>query len=102
MDTWVWIVIAVAAVILVGAVIAARTGRQRRVESKREEAGVLRDRAAVREQKAERAEADAEREAREARRRQELAEQRAEEARRERDAAQTTAARADDVDPDAR
>jgi hypothetical protein len=100
MDTWVWVVLIVAGVILVAALVAASRGRGKRVDAKRAEAGVLRDRAGVREEQAKRAEEEAEREAREARRRQELAEQRAEEARHERDAARTTATRADEVDPD--
>lgn len=103
MDTWLWIVLVVIAIgILAAVVVGATRGRERRLEAKRGEANVLRDRAAVRGEQAHRGEQEAEAEAREAQRRQQLSEESAEEARREREAAQETAARADEVDPDVR
>jgi hypothetical protein len=87
MDTSAWIILAVVvALVVVGAAFALTRGRSRRVESRREEAGVLRERAQVRAAQAERNEA--------------VAEEKALEARREREAAEATARRADDVDPD--
>ena len=102
MDTWVWILVIVAAIVVDRRARGSRRGRARKVESRRSEAGVLRDRASVREEQASRAEQEAQSEAEEARRRQVLADQRADEARREREAAQATAQRADEVDPDVR
>ena len=87
MDTWVWIVIIAAAVIVVLLLLwAATRGRQRRLETKRLEAGELRQEAELR--------------ARRADERQALAEEQAEAARRERVEAESRLERADQVDPD--
>ena len=86
METWVWILLVVAAIVLIGVIYGATRGRERRLEAKREEAGTLRERSRMR--------------ADEAHRREEFAEEQAREARREREAAETTAQRADELDPD--
>lgn len=87
MDTTAWIILAVvAAIVVVGVVLALTRGRQRQLDSRREEAGVLRERAHVR--------------ADQARREEEIAEEKARRAQRERDAAEATARQADEVDPD--
>jgi F0F1-type ATP synthase membrane subunit b/b' len=87
MDTWVWIVIAVVlALVVLGALLVVPRMRERGLEEKRTEASALRDRARMRAEKAEQREA--------------LAEEQAQEARREREAADATAQRADEVDPD--
>jgi F0F1-type ATP synthase membrane subunit b/b' len=93
MDSWVWIVLAVVAVLVVGAAFAATQGRQRRLESRREEASTLRDRAEMRSEQAQERAAAAEQRQREA-------DAHAEEARREREAAEAAARRADELDPD--
>jgi FtsZ-interacting cell division protein ZipA len=85
-DTWVWILLVVAAIVLIGAIYAGTRGRERRLEARREEAGTLRERSRMR--------------ADEAHRREQLAEEQAREAKREREAAETTAQRADELDPD--
>jgi flagellar biosynthesis/type III secretory pathway M-ring protein FliF/YscJ len=87
MDTTAWIILAVvAAIVIVGVAFALTRGRERRLETRREEAGVLRERAHVRAEQAQQHEA--------------VAEEKAREARREREAAEATAQRADEVDPD--
>jgi flagellar biosynthesis/type III secretory pathway M-ring protein FliF/YscJ len=94
MDAWVWIVLAVIAVLVIaGIVFAATRGRQRRLESRREEASALRDRAEMRTEQAEQRAAAAEQRRREA-------DAHAEEAKREREAADAAARRADELDPD--
>jgi FtsZ-interacting cell division protein ZipA len=86
-DTTAWIILAVvAAIVLVGLLFALTRGQRQRVESRREEAGVLRERAQVRAAQAERHEA--------------VAEEKAREARREREAAEATARQAAEIDPD--
>ena len=88
MDTWIWIVIAVVlALVVLGALFVVPRWRERSLEQKRTEASALRDRARVRVEKAEQREA--------------LAQEQAQEARRHREAAEATAQRADEVDPDA-
>jgi len=87
MDAWVWIVIAVAAVVVIGVLIlSARKARQRRLESKRGEARELRTQAQVTAERAEHRAATAD----------ELAER----ARVERGEAEAAARRANEVDPD--
>jgi len=87
MDTWVWILIAVvAALVVLGALFVVPRWRARSLEQKRTEASSLRDRARIRAEKAEQREA--------------LAEEQAQEARRHREAAEATAQRADEIDPD--
>ena len=87
MATWVWIVIAAAALIVLGlVVIGAWKGRERRLESKRTEAQGLRR--------------QAEQQSRRAQERGALAEELAERSRGERQEAQVAARRADEVDPD--
>jgi FtsZ-interacting cell division protein ZipA len=87
MDTWVWIVIAVAALVVLGLVlVGALKARERRLEGKRSEAVELRRQA---EMKTERAENRAS-----------VADELAERARVERKEAAVAARRADDVDPD--
>jgi FtsZ-interacting cell division protein ZipA len=87
MDTWVWIVIAVVVgLVILGALFVLPRWRERSLEQKRTEAATLRDRARVRVEKAEQREA--------------LAEEQAREARQHREAAEATAQRADEVDPD--
>jgi flagellar biosynthesis/type III secretory pathway M-ring protein FliF/YscJ len=87
MDAWVWIVIAVAAVLLVGLVIfAGRRARDRQIESKRVEAQELRQEAETRARRAEEREL--------------VAQEQAEQARRERSSAEEAAERARRVDPD--
>lgn len=87
METWVWIVIAVAAVILVGLLIlAARRAQQGRLENKRGEARELRQQAEATEQRAEHRAATAD----------ELAER----AQTERREAEVAARRANEIDPD--
>jgi FtsZ-interacting cell division protein ZipA len=87
MDTWVWILIAVGAVIIVGLVIlAARKGRERRLESKRHEALELRREAQATEQRAEQ--------------RASVADELAERSQLERRQARAEAQRANEVDPD--
>ncbi len=87
MDVWVWIVIAVAAVLLVGLVIfAGRRARDRRIENKRVEARELRQEAEMRGRRAEEREL--------------VAQEQAEQAQRERRGAEEAAERARRVDPD--
>ena len=87
MDVWVWIVIAVAAVLLVGLVIfAGRRARDRRIENKRVEARELRQEAEMRGRSAEEREL--------------VAQEQAEQAQRERRGAEEAAERARRVDPD--
>ena len=87
MDTWLIIVIIVVAIVVIGVLAwAATRGRQRRLESKRVEAGELRQEAQSRAQRADE--------------RQALAEEQAEQARRERVEAESRLERADEVDPD--
>jgi flagellar biosynthesis/type III secretory pathway M-ring protein FliF/YscJ len=87
MDVWIWIVIAVAAVIVLGLIVfAMRRARERRLEAKRQEAFELRQQA---ESKVLRAE-----------HRTSVADELAERARKERREADLVAQRADEVDPD--
>jgi Flp pilus assembly protein TadB len=87
MDVWVWIVIAVAAVLLIGLVVfAGPRARDRRVENKRVEAQELRQEAKMRARRAEEREL--------------VAQEQAEQARRERSGAEEAAERARRVDPD--
>jgi HAMP domain-containing protein len=87
MDTWVWIVIAIGAVLLVFIlVLAARRANERRIETKRVEARELRHEAKARSTRAEEREA--------------LAEEQAEQARQERMRAEEVSQRASRVDPD--
>lgn len=87
MATWVWIVIAVAALIVVGIVaVGAWKGRERRLESKRTEAQGLRR--------------QAEQQSRRAQERSALADELADRAQGERQEAQVAGRRADEVDPD--
>jgi FtsZ-interacting cell division protein ZipA len=87
MATWVWILIAVGAAIVLGIVLyGAWKGRERRLESKRTEAQGLRR--------------QAEQQSRRAEERSALADELAERARGERREAQVAARRADEVDPD--
>ena len=86
-STWLWVVLAIAAIVVVAVVLLGATkGRQRRVEKKREEAAELRQEAQERVSGAGRREA--------------VAQQEAERARREREAAEEAARRADEIDPD--
>jgi FtsZ-interacting cell division protein ZipA len=86
-DTWVWIVIAVGAVIVLGLVLlAARRAREERLERKRSEALELRKQAEAKTQRAEH--------------RASTADELAERARVERQEAEVAARRADEVDPD--
>jgi flagellar biosynthesis/type III secretory pathway M-ring protein FliF/YscJ len=88
MDTWVWIVIAVGAVIVVGLLLlGAVRARERRLEAKRGEAWELRQQAEAKAQRAEH--------------RASVADELAEGARAERREAEVAARRADEVDPDA-
>jgi flagellar biosynthesis/type III secretory pathway M-ring protein FliF/YscJ len=87
MATWIWIVIAVGAVILLLALVfGARRGRERRIVQKREKAGELRQEAQERVQRAEE--------------RERIAEEHAQQARDEREQAAEVGARADKLDPD--
>jgi flagellar biosynthesis/type III secretory pathway M-ring protein FliF/YscJ len=87
MDTWLIVVIVIVAVVVLALLAwAATRGRERRIESKRAEAGELRQEAQSRAQRADE--------------RQALAEEQAEQARRERLEAESRLERADDVDPD--
>jgi hypothetical protein len=87
MDTWVWIVIAIGAVLLVLIlVLAARRANERRIATKRVEAGELRQQAESRSRRADE--------------RQAIAQEQAEEARLERLRAEEAAQRASRVDPD--
>ena len=87
MAWWVIALIVIGAVVLVALlVLAGRRGRERQLESKRSEATELRQEAGVRARRAEERAA--------------LAEEQAERARQERAAADATARRADEVDPD--
>jgi uncharacterized protein HemX len=90
METWMWIVIAVVAVLVVAGVaflVVQRSG-ERKVEQKREEAEGLRHEAEERRAQAGRREATAEQEARRAER--------------ERAASEDALSRADEIDPDVR
>lgn len=87
MDTWLIIlIIVVGGLVLAGLAWAATRGRERRVESKRVEAGELRQEAQVRTQRADEREG--------------IAQEQAEQARRERLEAESELERADKVDPD--
>ena len=87
MDTWVWSVIAGAAVAAIALIVfAAKRARERRLESKRDEALELRRQAEAQTQRAEH--------------RASVADGLAERARVERQEAQVAARRADEVDPD--
>ena len=89
MPTWVWILIAVAAVVIVVLAFlpALRKGRERRLEKKRTESHELRQEAEQRLSRAGEQEA--------------LGQQQIERARRERAAAEDAVVRAEDLDPDA-
>jgi F0F1-type ATP synthase membrane subunit b/b' len=93
MDAWVWVLIVAAVIFVVLAAVAVTRGRQRKLDTKRGEAGALRERAEMRSAQAERREAAAEEQTRQA-------ERWMQEAQHEREVAQATAQRADDVDPD--
>jgi Flp pilus assembly protein TadB len=87
MDTGVWIVIAAAAVLIIGLILwSARRARERKLEEQRNEARELRSQAEAKTQRAER--------------RASVADKLADRARVERQAAQVAARRADEVDPD--
>lgn len=102
MDTWMIIVIAIVAVLVVAIAIplAARSSRHRKVEELREEAGRGRDEAQRRHADADRKEADAERHAAKAKVEAALAESEALEARQARSDATNHERLADHVDPD--
>jgi Sec-independent protein translocase protein TatA len=89
MPTWIWILIAVAAVVILALLIlpALRKSRERRLEKKRGEARELRQEAEQRLSRAGEQEA--------------LGQQQIERARRERSAAENAVVHAEDVDPDA-
>ena len=87
MATWIWIVIAVgAAIILLALVFGARRGRERRIVQRREKAGELRQESDRRMQRAEE--------------RERIAEEHAQQAREERRHADAVGSRADELDPD--
>ena len=87
MDWWIWLLIILGALIVVGIiVVGGRRAQTQRVEARREEAAGLRQ--------------DAQLQARRADERHSLAEEQAERARREREEAEARLERADDVDPD--
>jgi hypothetical protein len=87
MATWIWIVIGVAAVVVLLAVLfGARRARERRVVQRREKAHELREEAEDRNRRAEE--------------RERIAEEHAEQARRERQQAAEVGAHADKLDPD--
>jgi uncharacterized protein HemX len=87
MDTWIIVLIVIAAIVVIGVfVFAGRRAQERRLEGKREEAQELRS--------------DASEQAQRAEERQQLAEEQAERARRERAEAEERARRADELDPD--
>jgi flagellar biosynthesis/type III secretory pathway M-ring protein FliF/YscJ len=87
MSTWTWIVIAVAALIVLAIVLwGVQKGRERRLESKREEASNLRQQAETKAQRAEH--------------RSSVADELSQRATVEREEAQVAARRADEVDPD--
>jgi Flp pilus assembly protein TadB len=87
MATWVWIVIAVAALVVLGLLLwSAQKARERRLESKRTEAVELRRQAEAKVQRSEH--------------RASVADELAERARVEREEAQVAARQADEVDPD--
>jgi hypothetical protein len=93
MSAWVWVLIVIAAIVVLGAVLMGTRGRQRRLEQKRGEAGVLRERSRVRVERAQRQETAAEEQARQAN-------EQKQQAQREREAAESTAQRAEELDPD--
>ena len=87
MDTWVWIVIAVVAVVAIALIVwGGRRAKERRLEGKREEAGQLRQEAAQRAQAAQHRES--------------LIAEQEDRLREERAAAEAHARRADELDPD--
>ena len=87
MATWIWIVIAIAAVVVIAAlVLGARKGREKRVIQKREQTQELRQEAEDRTRRAEE--------------RERIAEEHAQQARDERKQAAEVGARADKIDPD--
>jgi flagellar biosynthesis/type III secretory pathway M-ring protein FliF/YscJ len=87
LSTWIWIIIAIAAVVaVVLVVLGGRRAQERRLEGKRDEAGQLRQEAAARAQSAQHREA--------------LVNEQQERLREERAAAEAHARKADEVDPD--
>ena len=87
MNTWIWIVIAVGALIVLGLLlVSGRKARERRLDSKREEASNLRRQAETKAQRAEH--------------RASVAEELSQRATVERQEAVVAARRADEVDPD--
>jgi hypothetical protein len=87
MATWIWIVIAVgAAIVLLALVFGARRGRERRIVQRREKAHGLREEAQERSRRAEE--------------RERIAKEHAQQARDERKQAAEVGARADKIDPD--
>jgi FtsZ-interacting cell division protein ZipA len=87
MDWWIWLLIILGVLLLVGIiVVGGRSARERRLEGKRVEATELRHES---EQRAESAE-----------QRERFAAEEADRARREREAAEEHARRADEIDPD--
>jgi FtsZ-interacting cell division protein ZipA len=87
MDWWIWLLIILGVLLLVGIiVVGGRGARERRLEGKRVEATELRREAQGRAESADQ--------------RERFAAEEAERARREREAAETHAARADEIDPD--
>jgi flagellar biosynthesis/type III secretory pathway M-ring protein FliF/YscJ len=87
MATWIWIVIAVGAVVLLLALVfGAKRGRERRIVHRREKAHELRE--------------EAEERSRRADERERIAKEHAQQARDEREQAAEVGARADKIDPD--
>jgi hypothetical protein len=101
MDTGVIIAIVVGALVLIALfAIAARRGRERKLETRRSEAAEHRLEAEVRGARADRQEAGAEERAARAKREQALAQEQAARARQERGLAEERHERARDIDPD--
>ena len=86
MSTWVWIVIAIVAIVLIAALVFGRRVREKRLVQRREKAQELRQEADQRTQRAKEREA--------------IAQEHIEQARSERGEAAKVGARADRVDPD--
>lgn len=87
MDSWIWILIVLGVLLLVGIIIVGgRNARTKRLEGKRVEATELRR--------------DAQQQGEQAEQRESFATEEADRARREREAARERARRADEVDPD--
>jgi FtsZ-interacting cell division protein ZipA len=87
MDWWIWLLIILGVLLLVGIiVVGGRSARERKLETRRAEATNLR--------------AEAQQQSERAAHREQLAAEEADRARREREAAEARAARADELDPD--